>query len=53
MKNTPIIQQNKCKSVIFMFQLSNILIKSDIMIKKSQKFGKLWTIRPLALYTNF
>ena len=33
--------------------LSNIFIKFDIMIKKSQKFAKLWTIRPLALYTNF
>ena len=36
-----------------MSQLSKNFIKSDIMIKKSQKFVKLWTIRPLALYTNF
>ena len=36
-----------------MLELSNIYIKSYIMIKKSQKFAKLWTIRPLALYTNF
>jgi hypothetical protein len=36
-----------------MSQLTNNFIKSDIMIKKSQKFTKLWTIRPLALYTNF
>ncbi len=32
---------------------SNIFIKSNIMMKKSQKFTKLWIIRPLALYTNF
>lgn len=36
-----------------MSPLSNNFIKSDNMIKKSQKFVKLWTIRPLALYTNF
>ena len=36
-----------------MSQLPKNFIKSDIMIKKSQKFVKLWTIRPLALYTNF
>ncbi len=34
-------------------QLSNNFIKFNIMIKKSQKITKLWTIRPLALYTNF
>jgi hypothetical protein len=36
-----------------MQQLSKIFIKSDITLKKSQKIVKLWTIRPLALYTNF
>ena len=36
-----------------MLYLSNNFIKSNIMIKKSHKFAKLWTIRPLALYTNF
>ena len=52
-KNTSIISQNKGKSVILMLNISNIFIKSYILIKKSQKFAKLWTIRPLALYTNF
>ncbi len=36
-----------------MSELSNNFIKFNIMMKKSQKFAKLWTIRPLALYTNF
>ena len=48
-----IMLQKKDKSVIFMLHTSNNFIKSDIMMKKSQKFVKLWTIRPLALYTNF
>ena len=36
-----------------MSRLSNNFIKSDIMIKKSQKSIQLWTNRPLVLYTNF
>ena len=36
-----------------MSQLSKNFIKSNITMKKSHKFAKLWTIRPLALYTNF
>ena len=52
-QNITITSQNKGKSIIFMSLLSNNLIKFNIMMKKSQKFVKLWTIRPLALYTNF
>ena len=52
-ENITIILYNKGKSIIFISQLSNNFIKSNTLMKKSQKFAKLWINRPLALYTNF
>lgn len=48
-----IMSQIKVKNIIFISNMYNNFIKSSNMIKKSQKIVKLWTIRPLALYTNF